>query len=460
MRIISNLWAKLQLSKNSTQPQGGQIVQAKVSQRNAILASPQTTSPKLKTLPELEAELAQNNQAQSTGLQVSQTREINPPKKKISWIKNLVIVGIVLGIPATIVTVANLPVAFIRQSIAKTAPALLIPTYLSLEENFKQSVIALESARTLILQPTSAKDIDRGRERLAEAKERINSIPAWFIDDWNRYYTHYRWYYYYDWRFSPAGFQKARSEIGELEARAFQEANALNDLTEAIATVDQAKLQYQQAKTEADKKLVVSQWRSAIDQLSAIPSNTFASKQAQQKLASIERDFQEIVGLIAGNQRVNSLISTAREYSKRAADMGRNPPHSAERWRQIKEFWREAIAELEKIPESDVVGYTQARSMIAEYKLQLAEVDRRMSDEQNSLQAYESAQDQVTKLIENAERLDRLQMTARLRQIMRDLDKVSNGTTSYLKAQELKVYTKNFMEKIQAGTKAEPLKPN
>jgi hypothetical protein len=98
--------------------------------------------------------------------------------------------------------------------------------------------------------------------------------------------------------------------------------------------------------------------------------------------------------------------------------------------------------------------------MIAEYKLQLAEVDRRMSDEQNSLQAYESAQDQVTKLIENAERLDRLQMTARLRQIMRDLDKVSNGTTSYLKAQELKVYTKNFMEKVQAGTKAEPLKPN
>lgn len=459
MGTISNLWAKLQLSKNPTQPQGGQIVQAKVSQRNAILASPQPTSPKLKTLPELEAELAQNNQAQSTGLQVSQTREINPPKKKISWIKNLVIVGIVLGIPATIVTVANLPVAFIRQSIAKTAPALLIPTYLSLEENFKQSVIALESARTLILQPTSAKDIDRGRERLAEAKERINSIPAWFIDEWDRYYTHYRWYYY-DWRFSPAGFQRARSEIGELEARAFQEANALNTLTEVISTLDQAKLQYQQSKTDADKRLRVTQWRTALDQLNAIPSTTLAGKQAQQKLATFERDFQEIVGLIAGNQRINSLISTAREYSKRAADMGRNPPHSAERWRQIKEFWREAIAELEKIPESDVVGYTQARSMIAEYKLQLAEVDRRMSDEQNSLQAYESAQDQVTKLIENAERLDRLQMTARLRQIMRDLDKVSNGTTSYLKAQELKVYTKNFMEKVQAGTKAEPLKPN
>ncbi len=453
MGIISKLRAKFQSPKVSANSQSSSIVPVNAPSETAAV-----NPPRLKTLAELEAEIEQASEAKI--LQVSQTREINSSaNKKTAWIRNIAIAGIVLGIPAVIVAVANLPVAFIRQSVAKSAPILLTPTYLSLEDNFKQGVIALESAKTLILQPTSAEDIDRGRERLAEAKERINSIPAWFIDDWDKYYTYYRWYSYQDWRFSPAGFQKARSEIGELEARAFQETNALMALTEAIAALDRAKMEYQQAKTEADKKSVISQWRTGLEQLSAIPPTTLAGRKAQQKLASAERDFQEVVGLIADRQRINSYISTAREYAKRAADMGRNPPHTVARWQQIKEFWQEAIAELQKIPDSDIAGYKPARRLIAEYKLQLAEVNRRLLEEQNSLQAYESAQDQIDHLIANAEHLERLQIVASLRQIMRELDKVSSGTTSYGRAQQLKVYTQNFLARVQTGTKVDVSKP-
>ncbi|MFN3925754.1 MAG: hypothetical protein ACK4QL_00195 [Pseudanabaenaceae cyanobacterium] len=80
------------------------------------------------------------------------TRDL-PGKKKANWLKRTVITRIVMAIPVAIVAVA-----FIRQGVAQNALVLLIPTYLALEENFKNGIIPLEEARQLIDNPTSVQE--------------------------------------------------------------------------------------------------------------------------------------------------------------------------------------------------------------------------------------------------------------------------------------------------------------
>lgn len=433
MGIISGWWSKVKTKQtaNINPEQGGQIA-----------------PPKPKSLADLEAEVLAELDSQGV-VQVHSTRDL-PAKKKANWLKRTLITGIVMAIPVAIVAVANLPVAFIRQGVAQNAPVLLIPTYLALEQNFKNGIIALEEARQLIDKPTSIQDIERGHTKLQEAKECINSLPAWFISDWDTYYAYYRWYWYHDGRFTPAGFQQARREIGELEGKAFQETNALQALNQTLTGIAQAKSNYLQATSDTQKRLALQTWQLEVEKLALIPETTLAGRQAQQRMAMVRQELQTVAG--------SDRLSVAQEYSRRAADMGKNPPHTADKWLQIEQFWLQAIAELEKVPAQDLLNYQSAQKLTAEYKLQLAEVQRRLRAEEKGVKFYEQAQNKVNRLIANTKRMDRLQMIASLREILQDLDKVERGTTVYTQAQELKGYTDNFLKKVEAGTPLESIR--
>lgn len=453
MGIISTIFAKFRSTQSappvSGHSQSGQIVAPDPSTPSLTPSPPANPAGSIVTMAQLEAEIvkAQIVNPNATELQVSQTRVL----KRTNWLKRVVVIGVIIAIPVGVVAVANLPVAFIRRSVAQTLPVLLIPSYLTIEENFKKGVTSLESARQLIDNATTALDIDRGKERLKSASEQINSIPTWFMEDWENHQRYYRWYGWYDWRFSPAGLQRARAEIGTLEARAFQETNAQELLTTAELSLTKAKQSYQLATAVGDKKAAIDSWRTALDQLNQIPSATLAGKQAQQKLAPATREFQEVVGLVAGNQKTSSHFTVAREYAKRAAEQGRNPPHRAQRWREIITFWEGAIQELQKVPDSDLEGYTQAQQAIVEYKQQLSEVRLRLDLEVQSEAALQTAQKQIIELQAQANRLDRNQLISQVEQIMLNLDRVRNGTTSYLEAQRLKLLAQDFLKQVQGG---------
>ncbi|NMF57930.1 hypothetical protein [Pseudanabaena yagii] len=418
-----------------------------------VIANPSSTPPQPQTpqssaaqrYTELEASLTRSPQALST-------KSIDPPQnnggfKKFG--KRLFWTGILLGVPAGIIYVVNLPYPVIRQPVSKTVPILLLPSNMVIDANFKKGQATIEEARQLIESPTSAADLDRGELKLKDGKSALDAIPAWYVADWADYSRGY-WGY---WEFSPAGLQGARIKAGQLEAKVFQEKNAQISLTEAEKTVALAKVQLQQATSPVDKKLAVQNWQAAIDQLSQIPPQTLAGRKAQQLVNTSTRDLKALAGLTIGNEKVTYLLGGAEEFAKKAAEAGRNPPHSSDRWIEVAGMWEEAIQRLKNIPSEDVVGYAEAQKRLAEYRASLSEVKVRLKNEQESVQALDRANQKLTtlwaSLPKDGKDLNRNQAIASFMAINNDLEKVQNGTTVYLKAQEVKLQVQQQLKLLQ-----------
>jgi len=406
------------------------------------------TSSAMQRYTELEAELTQSRQ-------VLQTRPINQPKasagfKKLG--KRLIWIGVLVGIPAGILYVVNLPYPVIRQPVAKAAPLLLLPSNMAIDANFKKGQSTVEESRQLIESPTSAEDLDRGALKLKEGKTALDEIPAWYIADWADYSRgYYGWGY--DWRFTPAGLQATRIKAGQLEAKVFQEKNAQTALANAEKDINMAKTVFQEAAKPIDKKRAVQEWQASIDRLEQISPQTMAGRRAQQLINTSTRDLKEVGGLAAGNQKSLSLISAAEEFSKKAAESGRNPPHSSDRWLEIAGLWQEAIRQLEGIPADDLQGYTEAQKRIAQYRANLSEVRVRLKNEQDSVQALDLANQKLSalwaSLPKEGKDLNRNQAMGQFLSIRADLDKVKSGTTVYLKAQEIKLQVQNQLQLLE-----------
>lgn len=298
---------------------------------------------------------------------------------KIKW------AAILIGVPVGIVWFVNLPYPMIRRPVARTVPILLLPSYVSMDHNYRQAIASVEQAGQLINNATSPADIDLGEQKVEQAQESLDALPIGFLND----FPEYR-YWWYDWRFSSSQFNAARITVGQLEVKVFQEKNAQNVLLEAEQALNIAKQQYQQATTSVDKSVAIANWQASLDQLTQIPSQTLAGRTAQQKLVAAERDFQEVVGLAAGNERVSIMIQAAREFGSQAAQEGQNPPHSVAEWQQVEHLWEEAIARLERVREDDLAGYEVAQPLLAEYRRNLGVIQVRRQAEQDSAQALQS----------------------------------------------------------------------
>ncbi|MEE3716485.1 hypothetical protein V2H45_06990 [Tumidithrix elongata RA019] len=446
MGILSSWFSKSgkqqPASSASPSPTTSSHPSAAQTSSNSPAPSPAPIAP---TLAQLEAELQQ-----ASASQVKNTKPI--PKSSHKWLNKLIWTGVLLGIPAGAIAIANLPYPAIRQPVAKNAPILLVPSYMEIEANYKKALANIEEARQLIESPTSPQDLDRGSEKLKEGKTALDAIPLWFVADWAEYSSTYRWVGY-DWRFSPAGLQSARVKVGQLEAKVFQEQNAQQTLVTADRGLTTAKSQYQQTQSATDRKIAVQAWQAAIDQLAQIPSTTLAGKIAQQKVVSAKREFQEIAGLLAGNERTNAYLTAGLELSTKAAELGRNPPHSADRWREISTLWEQSIRQLEQITPQDPDGYKEAQRLLSEYRASLIEVRIRIKNEEEAIRAVESANRQIADLWRNFPTKlspeNRNRAIASLFSINAELEKVKSGTTIYLKARELQLDVQQKLKELQ-----------
>lgn len=396
-----------------------------------------------KTLEELEAEMNQ-----PSGVAASASTQRARSKRPSRIFPKLIVLSVLLGIPMSLLWLANLPYPVVRRVVADKAPVLLLPSYIKIESHFKNAIASLEQANRLIENPTSSADIDLGSQKLQEAQKHLDALPLWLAS------TPYEYRYWgYGWQFNYAGWNSARAKAGRLQAKVFQERNAQTQLTEAEAALTRAKQQYEQAKTPIDKPIAIAAWRSSLDRFNQISSNTLAGKLAQQKYTAYQRDFKETVGLAAGNERVATIIASAREFGRQAAIMGQNPPHPEEKWQQIAQFWQDAIRRLEEVSVEDSLGYAEAQKLMAEYKANLAQIKLRQIAESKSVRHFEQAQSQIQSLVArfptDPQSVDRNSIISQLQSVINQLEKVQNGTTPYLEAQELLLSAKAKLKEFQ-----------
>jgi hypothetical protein len=408
-------------------------------------ASPLTTpsQPQTKSLTELEREIS----LEARSFRVHPQGKVAASGKR-RILNKIIWMALLTGIPVGLLWLINLPYPPIRRPIARTAPVLLLPSYIGIDSNYRQAIALTEQARQLIDGATTPVDLDMGAEKLKQAQTSLNALPLWIWDDLPD-----ARYWWYGWQLSASGFNAARREIGRLEAKVFQEKNAQNTLFDAEQGLNQAKQQYQQAKTSVDKQAAIAAWQSAIDQLKQIPGQTLAGKTAQQELAAAERDFQSVVGLAAGNERTQTLILTARSFATQAAQASQHPPHSVEEWRQISSLWQEAITRLEQIPSNDLAGYAEAQKSLATYRANLGQIETRQQAEQESVQTLQETQTQIQSLLASvpadAKALNRNYTVSQLQGIIDRLERVQPGTTVYLKAQQLLWQAQNKLNQLK-----------
>lgn len=347
---------------------------------------------------------------------------------KIIW------VGVFLGAGAGIIWLANLPVPIIRKPIADKLPILLMPSFSSMDYNYRQAIALVEQSDQLVNKATAVADFDLGETKAKQAQKHLDALPVWFLGYYPETYCSF---FGCTWRFSVDEFQAARKSIGRMEAQIFQQKNAFTQLGEVEQNLNTAKQQYQQAKNAADRQKASISWQSAIDQLNQIPPETLAGETARKKLQAAERDFQAMGGVATGSVRADNLIEAAKEFAFSAASASQKPPHSAETWQKIADLWQQSIERLSQIP-FDNPGYLDAQTKLAEYQNNLGTTQIRLKAEKESVEAFNQAKGLFAKFQTNINSINQNPGYALgyLQEIINTLESVKPGTTVYPEAQK------------------------
>lgn len=305
---------------------------------------------------------------------------------KIKWAA-----GVLVG-SAGVLWVVNLPYPMIRWPVARTAPILLLPSYISMDYHYRRAIARVEQADQLINQPTSPADLTLGEVKVKEAQQHLDALPVWFLGYWPQYT------FWIGWQFTLDEFKTARASVGRMEAKVFQEKNAVEQLNQGEQALNAARQHYQQAQTAAERETAIASWQDAIDQLEQVPPQTLAGRTAQTKLAAVKRDFEQVAGLATGGARTSTLIAAAQQFAIAASQAAQSPPHTAGEWEEIVGLWEPAIDELKQVTVEDP-GYVEAQKLLAKYQRNLGTVRTRLQAEQASVESLQQAKDRIQTLL-------------------------------------------------------------
>ena len=345
-----------------------------------------------------------------------------------------VLVGIA-GLAGSI-WVLNLPYPPIRWTVARVAPLVLMPSFISMDKNYRQAIAATEQADQLVNQATSAADLELGTTKVQTAQKSLDALPVWFLG----YYPQaYCGLFQCTWRFTLDEFQGARKEVARMDAKLFQEKNAQTQLNQADQLLGSARQQYQEAPNAAEQQAAIAQWQQAIDQLLLIPDQTLADRMAQPKLMAYERDFQQVSGLALGSTQTGNLIEAAKIFAKTAQELNLKVPHAEIEWEENQKRWATAIDRLKTIDFKDP-DYRQAQTLLANYEKRFSNVTIRLQAERASTQAFKEAQQLRNYLLDSTATNAKALNPDQARQLHRIADKlreVKAGTTVYAEARDM-----------------------
>ncbi|MBD2093975.1 hypothetical protein H6F90_02235 [Trichocoleus sp. FACHB-591] len=165
-----------------------------------------------------------------------------------------------------------------------------------------------------------------------------------------------------------------------------------------------------------------------------------------------QRDFEQVTGFAAGSARTDTLMNAGMQLALRAAQLGQNSPHQAAKWEQIVALWEDAVTQVEQAGLADP-GYVASRSLLADYKKNLAIVRIRLEAERDSAAALEAAQRTTRSFLASAPRenfsTNRGYLLSELQGIRDQLGKVQPGTTAYAEAQALSQSAQKKLQQLQ-----------
>ncbi len=335
------------------------------------------------------------------------------------------------------VWVLNLPYPPIRLPVARVLPIVLLPSFISMDSNYRTAIASTEQADQLVNQATSPADLELGETKVKTAQKSLDALPVWFLGYYPQFYCGW---FQCGWRFTLDEFQQARKQVARMEARLFQEKNAQTQLVEANQAINQAKQKYQSAVDETERGAAIDQWQRGIDAMRQIPSTTLAGRMVLPQLDADQRDFQKVAGIAAGSALSSNLIQAAREFAGTAQQSQKaKATHTAEEWQEIENLWQESIDRLKQIDAKDP-DYLPAQKLLASYQTSLGNVRIRLQQEQEATRAYGQAISLRANLYasvpDNAKFLTPAQ-AGMLQQIVVELEKVKPGTTVYGEAQTM-----------------------
>lgn len=344
----------------------------------------------------------------------------------------IIFAGGFLGAGAGIIWLLNLPFPMIRWPVAKTMPILLLPSFISMDHNYRQAIALVEQSDQLVNKATAAADFDLGETKAKQAQKHLDALPVWFLGYYPETYCSF---FGCTWRFTLDEFQAARKNVGRMDAQIFQQKNAFTQLSQVEQALTTAKQEYQQAKNAADRQKASINWQSAIDKLNQIPAETLAGETAKKKLQAAERDFQAMGGVATGSVRADNLIEAAKEFALSAAVASQKPPHPAAQWEQIAGLWEEGINRLKMVP-VDNPGYLDAQTKLAQYQKNLGIAQIRRQAEKDSATVLQEAKSLFANLQKDVNSQNSGNSLSQLQEIINKLESVKPGTTVYPESQK------------------------
>jgi hypothetical protein len=347
-----------------------------------------------------------------------------------------------------LVWLVNLPYPMIRRPVASTAPLLLLPSYLSMDRNYREAIAHVEQADQLVNKATSAADISLGADKVKLAQENLDQLPVWFLG-----YEPVKICSFMgcSWNFTFDEFSRARAQVGRMEARIFQETNALSQLQTAESAIQAAQSTYQSSDNPEQQRQAINHWQTGLDQLSLIPRQTLAGEQAEGKFRNYSQALQQIAGQTSGAQKTQTLVAAAQQFATLAQQEMANGPHSALEWQTIQTMLQQAMERLQQVKPQDPF-YLEAQTLLAQYTQRLGQVQNQLQQEQSASQALDNAQREIQALIASGPAAEtpqqRNQFKSRLTGILTELEKVNSGTTAYPQAQELIKQAQSTLKKL------------
>ena len=349
---------------------------------------------------------------------------VNRPPSGCWWLPAM---ALGLGGMAGLIWLLNLPYPMIRRPVAKTAPIILLPSYLRMDRNYRGAIAKVEQADQLVNRATSLEDLQLGQEKVDQAQKNLDALPVWFLGYEPQMY---RSFFSFSWRFTFDEFQAARAKVGRMDAKIFQEINAYNKLETARLEINQAKQKYQQSEDSTVKQQAIANWQAGIDKLNELPANTVAREQAEASYRAYIRDFRQVSGLVAGNYRTNKVIAVAQQFHNKTTSSCTSPPYSVNRWQECANLLGKAIKILENVDLEDE-GYLESQTLLATYEAELSEIRIRKQEELESQRAYERAQQMIVSLPKAIDKYNRERTAKDILRIINQLEKVKAQTTVY-----------------------------
>ena len=112
-------------------------------------------------------------------------------------------------------------------------------------------------------------------------------------------------------------------------------------------------------------------------------------------------------------------------------------------------LWEEAIAQIKRIPQEDLLGNREAQVLGAVYQQNLGQIRIRLAAETDSVRAFEQAQTQTTYLLASSDYATREASISQLQSIINQLNQVKPGTTVYSDAQADLLSARNKLDQLK-----------